>query len=202
MSVSERADISIENPNMLLVFNRALEDLTLRLVDFEMSISNAKILDIDNFCLLESQKNGLFSDKMFLLLYNMFNNLLGQRREVANLQELYRGIYNRLKAYGLSDTWITQLKNKVNETESVNDFRIKFIHTIDLLLTKMLLPTIDCMDSSIPKEQRIKIVINNIFDDNRWVGSVAQQVNSVRALTTTLGFDRNFVIEFGQALTQ
>ncbi len=163
------------------------------------------IFDINCFYQLESQKEKFLSGKPIDILPELTFIALSANKngQTVNWQTHYSDIYNRLKAYGLTDNWITQLKNKLNSyvgsDKTVEDFRMKFMKPVDLLIS-MLLDILKTVDPSIPKEEIAKGVIGDIFEKNYWNGPVVQQINTVRTLSTTLGFDTNFVVEFGKSL--
>jgi hypothetical protein len=82
---------------------------------------------------------------------------------------------------------------------TVEKFRVKFLTPIDLLVN-MIMSILMNADRSFPKEQIAESVIGDIFEKNYWEGPVMQQINTVRTLSSNLGLDRNFVVEFGKVL--
>ncbi len=165
------------------------------------------IFDINCYYQLESQKEKFLSGKPIDILPELTFIALSANKngQTVNWQAHYNDTYNRLKAYGLTDNWITQLKTKLNSYigsgKTVDDFRMKFMTPIDLLIS-MLTDILKSVAPSIPKAEIAKSVIGDIFQKNYWNGPVVQQINTVRTLSNVVGFDTNFVIEFGKVFMQ
>ena len=80
---------------------------------------------------------------------------------------------------------------------SPEEFRIKFLKPIDLLIN-ILIAVVNNSDPSYSKEEITETVINDTFESNHWEGPVIQQINTIRELKTNLGLDIKFVDEFGK----
>ncbi|HEY5371072.1 MAG TPA: hypothetical protein VIJ75_18975 [Hanamia sp.] len=160
------------------------------------------VFDINCFYQLESQKEKFTSGIPIatlpeLSLVALFSSKNGQ---VVNWTQQYNVIYNKLKSYGLTDNWIVQLKDRINSYmqsgKTVEDFRTKFMTAIDLLIDMLL----DVLRSVEPSPDIAQKIIGSIFEKDYWSGIVVQQINTVRTLTTVLGFDIKFVVDFGETL--
>ena len=114
-----------------------------------------------------------------------------------------RHIVSRLQSYGLTNNWIDQLTNQIHEYigdgHSVNGFRLVYMSAIDKLLD-MVLEIVQISDPSIPKDEISDNVIQSIFHENYWQGSVVKDIVRVRKLNTELGFSLSFVQELYRAI--
>ncbi len=165
------------------------------------------IFDINCFYQLESQKDKFLSGQPVDMLPELgFVAMAANRNgQTVNWQSKYNELSQKLKSYGLSDNWVAELKAKLKtyttNGKKVEQFRIEFMTPIDLLVN-FILGVLPHTDPSIPKEAIAEGIIGDVFDKNYWQGETARQVNIVRTLSTSLRFDKNFVVEFGKALVR
>lgn len=161
------------------------------------------IFDINCFYQLESQNKNISTGQPIEMLPELSFVAMkassdGQK---INWIEKQKEIKEKLRQYGFSEYWLLKLKdslnNQLNLGLSPEEFRLKFLTPIDLLVN-MVVSIVLNADPSIPKQQIAESVINDIFEKDYWEGPVVQQINTVRTLSTSLGLDKNFVIEFGK----
>lgn len=161
------------------------------------------IFDINCYYQLESQTDNIAKGQPIaffpeLGIHAMIANADGER---INWSKKQTELKVKLKQYGFSDIWLTNLKNSLTKQlekgMSPEEFRLKFLTPIDLL-TDMLIIIITNADPSFPKETIAENVIENIFDKNYWEGPVVEQINIVRSISSNLELDKDFVIEFGK----
>ena len=165
------------------------------------------IFDINCFYQLESQKDKFLFGKPIDMLPELSFVAVSELSagEPINWETKYNELLQKLKAYGLSENWTEELKTKLktflSTGKKVEQFRIEFMTPIDLLVN-FVLSIIQHADPSIPKELMAKNVIEDILDKNYWQGEIVQQINIVRTLSTSLGFDKSFVVKFASALVR
>lgn len=163
------------------------------------------IFDINCFYQLESQNENISNGQPIEMLPELGFVAMKASSDEQKINWLAKQneITEKLKQYGFSENWLLKLKtslnNQLNSGHSPEDFRIKFLTPIDLLVN-MVMSIIMNADPSIPKQQIAEHVINDIFEKDYWEGPVVQQINTVRTLSTSLGLDKYFVIEFGKIL--
>jgi len=161
------------------------------------------IFDINCFYQLASQKSKIANGQPIAMLPElnyvaMQENLKGQS---INWADKYKELNNKLINYGLSDKWLSKLiaclDKHISNGISVEEFRVNFLTPIDLLMN-MIMSIISVARPDANKENVAEKVISDAFEQNYWEGPVVQQIKIVRTLTTKLGFDKNFVVEFGK----
>lgn len=160
------------------------------------------VFDINCFYQLDSQRDKVEAGQPIATLPELgFVALMEQHKgEVVNWKQQASNIRNRLKSYGLSDNWIEQLQSKfrsyLQSGNTVGDFRVKFMTAIDTLIDMIL----GVASVATPSPDLASSIITEILEKDYWNGTAAQQVQTARTLSTTLNFDKKFIIEFGNAL--
>lgn len=161
------------------------------------------IFDINCFYQLESQKEKIVKGQPISMLLELSFVAMKENSEGKTIDwnEKIIELNEKLKNYGFSENWILSLKNCVHKQMekgiSPEEFRIKFLKPIDLLIN-ILIAVVNNSDPSYSKEEITETVINDTFESNHWEGPVIQQINTIRELKTNLGLDIKFVDEFGK----
>lgn len=161
------------------------------------------IFDINCFYQLESQKENISNGQPIEMLPELGFVAMKANSDGHGIDwlEKQNEISEKLRQYGFSENWLLKLKtslnNQINLGLSPEEYRLKFLTPIDMLVN-MVMSIIMNADPSFPKQQIAENVINDIFEKDYWEGPVVQQINTVRTLSTSIGLDKNFVIEFGK----
>lgn len=161
------------------------------------------IFDINCFYQLESQNENISSGQPIEMLQELSFIAMKASSEgqKINWLEKQNELNQKLREYGFSENWLLKLKtsliNQLNLGLSPEEYRMKFLTPIDLLVN-MVVSIVMNADPSIPKQDIAESVINDIFEKDYWEGPVVQQIKTVRTLSTSLGLDKSFVIEFGK----
>ncbi len=129
----------------------------------------------------------------------------GRSGKETNWKSELQNIHSRLLSYGLSQSWINQLNDRLNHYknsgDTIENFREDFMTSIDIL-TDMLVSIFQTADQNIPSEEISETVVNEIFLKDYWQGEIVNQIYVVRMLTTLVGFDLKFIIDYATVLNQ
>ena len=118
-----------------------------------------------------------------------------------NWAKIFAYRISELQSFGLSRVWLDQLAQSVNDfverTGDIQQFRNKFLISIDLLLN--MVNAIASNAPQVPTDDIAQLVVGDIFDKDYWEGETANQIRTVRVLETELGLSKVWSIEFSQA---
>jgi hypothetical protein len=162
------------------------------------------IFDINCFYQLESQYDKFANGKVvdFLPELSFLSIKANSKGAIIDWQSTYAELKLALQAHGLTNHWIvtlqTKLKSFISIGNTIEEFRNQFLTSIDLLVN-MVMSIVKNADPSIPAEEIVESVIKDILEKNYWSGPIVQQIISVRRLSSEIGFDNDFIVEFGKA---